>query len=197
METKDLVFSRSVLEFATIAKEFCVYLEELDVNSTGTFINTCHKLLPLLYYKTTLLPKTSAICEDSNEQFVSELDYTQVETRVAETLHQYNDFIVVSTPECNSTEEHMTASIAEYLADIYQDLKNFNCRYKIGNVEIMNDAIWECTENFKEFWGVRLADLIKQMHILHYSDIDFEQVDSSANNDNTSIWNDEIYTKED
>lgn len=195
MELKDIVYNRSVVEFATVANEFCAYLESLDIRSASAFIGTCQKLLPLLYYKTTLLPVAQPVCDGSNEQFVAELDYVQVENRITQMLRQYNDFLVVCSGECTCTEEHETASIGEYMADVYQDLKNFVCRYQLGNVEIMNDAIWECTENFKEFWGGRLACLVKEFHTLRYSSIDFDNLENSDQNDNASPWNDGAYTK--
>lgn len=189
MELKEIVYSRSALELATIAKEFCSFLEELDTSSTNAFISTSHKLLPLLYYKATLLPKTQPISEDSNEQFVTELEYALVENRIAQMLRHHNDFLVINPPESSSTEDHSLASIGEYFADIFQDMKNFYSRYQTGDEEVMNDAIWECSENFRDFWGIRLAILIKELHTLHYSDIDFDHAEEPNGSNSALNWN--------
>ena len=84
MDTKGIVYSRNVVEFATVTKEFCTFLEECDKLTTKSFVGTTSKLLPLLYYKATLLPKTEPIYDEGNEQFVSELDYRMVESKIEE-----------------------------------------------------------------------------------------------------------------
>ena len=39
------------------------------------------------------------------------------------------------------------ANISENVADIYQDLKDFILSYRIGTVEVMRAALWECRNN--------------------------------------------------
>lgn len=191
MDTKSIVYSRNVVEFATVAKEFCTFLEGCDQLTTKTFVATTSKLLPLLYYKATLLPKTEPIYDEGNEQFVSELDYRMVESKIEDLLGQHNDFLEIYDKRADENDGQFTISIAEYSADIYQDLKNFTMRYHVGNTDVMNDAIWECTENFGEFWGIRLVNLIRAFHILEFGNVDLESVERAKDKKaekNSSNW---------
>jgi len=189
MDTKSIVYSRNVVEFATVAKEFCSFLEGCDQLNTKAFVATSNKLLPLLYYKSTLLPKTEPVYDEGNEQFVSELDYRMVESKIEALLGQHNDFLEIYDKRADANDGQFTASIAEYLADIYQDLKNFTMRYHVGNIDVMNDAIWECMENFSDFWGIRMVNLIRAFHILQFGNVDLDNIEQKdKDNDNTSSW---------
>lgn len=177
MDSKSIVYSRNVVEFATVAKQFCVFLENCDQLETKSFVATTNKLLPLLYYKSTLLPATEPIYDEGNEQFVTELDYRLIESKIESLLGQHNDFLEIYDKRADANDGQFTVSIAEYLADIYQELKNFSMRYHVGNVNVMNDALWECKENLGEFWGIRVVNLIRAFHILAFSNIDLDKVE--------------------
>ena len=190
MDRKATVYNRNTLEFVTVAKEFCSFLESCETYSAKTFVSACSKLLPLLYYKAALLPETTPTYDESNEQFVTENDYMGVSQKVEGLLGRYNDFVEVNDQQPEGSFETITASIAEYLADIYQDLKNFTMRYQLGKEEVMNDAIWECFENFGEYWGIRLAALIRAFHSLQFGDVDLENTGENENQAkiDTSSW---------
>lgn len=192
MDVKDIVYSRNVVEFVTVAKEFCAFLESCEKHTARSFVGACNKVLPLLYYKATLLPETEPVYDENNEQFVSEGDYSTIEGKVEYLLGQHNQFIEVNDPRADELTGLYTASIAEYIADIYQDLKNFVLRYQVGNTYVMNDALWECTNNFKDFWGIRLANLIRAFHILAHQNIDLDSIqhpdESEGTERDTSDW---------
>jgi len=192
MDVKDIVYSRNVVEFVTVAKEFCAFLESCEKHTVRSFVGACNKVLPLLYYKATLLPETEPVYDENNEQFVTEGDYSTIKGKVEYLLGQHNQFVEVNDPRADELTGLYTASIAEYIADIYQDLKNFVLRYQVGNTYVMNDALWECTNNFKDFWGIRLANLIRAFHILAHQNIDLDNIhhpdESEGTERDTSDW---------
>lgn len=192
MDVKDVVYSRNVVEFVTVAKEFCAFLEGCEKHTAKSFVGACNKVLPLLYYKATLLPETEPVYDETNEQFVTESDYSSVENKVEYLLGQHNQYVEVNDPRIDELTGLYTASIAEYMADIYQDLKNLVLRYQVGNTYVMNDALWECINNFKDFWGIRLANLIRAFHILAHQNIDLDNIkhpDQSEDTErDTSDW---------
>ena len=65
--------------------------------------------------------------------------------------------------------------------DIYQDVKNFLISYSIGNEEVMNDALCDCTYHFEEFWGQQLVNVLRAVHMLVYNDIDFNDKKTNDN----------------
>ncbi len=190
MDTKAIVYSRNTVEFATVAKEYCAFLENANTHTRLSFITAAHKLLPLLYYKSTVLPDTEPILEETNEKFVEEDLYNSILNKLKTIFGQFDDFIEVNDPRADQNAGNIIANISEYLTDIYQDLKNFTMLYQVGNVEVMNDALWECHSNFKDFWGIRLANSIKALHVLLYTGLDLEQGDRKhgESEPDTSEW---------
>jgi hypothetical protein len=179
---KEIVFSRSAVEFAAVAKEFCAYIENSSNYKRGQFIKIATSLLPLLYYKASLLPQTEPIYDEGNQKHVTEEYYLALNTRLKSFLGQFDAFPEVFDPRISETDEGFSASLAEYLSDIYQDLKDFTILYQKGQVEEMNDALWECSSNFREFWGIRLANAIRAMHQLTYGDADLDEEDEKVQN---------------
>jgi hypothetical protein len=192
MDIKSIVYSRNVVEFATVAREFCAFLENANTHKRKSFITASQKLLPLLYYKASILPETEPIFDEGNEKFVTEDFYFDIQNNLKQLLGSNDDFLEINDPRADEGEGQYTASISEYLSDIWQDLKNFTMLYQIGKAEVMNDALWECQSNFHEYWGIRLANTIRAMHILLFSGIDLEQEDEpnkeEVKDPDTSNW---------
>ena len=74
-------------------------------------------------------------------------------------------------------------SLSEGFTDIYQDLKDYIALYNMGTPEIMNDAIWECKNNFKQFWGQRLMNITRVLHHLLYGGVSLNETDALSKAD--------------
>ncbi len=175
METHDVVYSKNVVEFVTVANEYCSTVEHVSKFSALENLQKLQKLLPLLYLKAAILPKTEQVLDDELEKYVSELDYNVLHQKWLQLFNENDDFYEVFDPNIQFGQEKVTASISEHLMDIYQDLKNFLISYSIGNEELMNDALFECTYHFEEFWGQRLVNVLRAVHMLVYSETDFDE----------------------
>ena len=78
------------------------------------------------------------------------------------------------------SEEALESSISENIADIYQDLKDFILSYRIGTLEVMNDALGECRNNFEQYWGQRLVNGLRAIHNLVYGLVDLEETTEAS-----------------
>ena len=67
-----VIFDRNVVEFVTVAAEFCKFLEQAEGMKRATFVDTSLKILPLLYLKASMMPKCEMMGEDMPENFVTE-----------------------------------------------------------------------------------------------------------------------------
>jgi hypothetical protein len=113
---------------------------------------------------------------------VSETDYNFLQQKVMNLLGGHDDFQEVFDPEMQFSDVPLTSSISESLADIYQDLKDFLMSYRIGDETIMQEALWVCLDNFKNYWGQRLVNCLRAVHSIVYSNFDLEnQVDLTGN----------------
>ena len=189
---KELVFSKTVVEFAAVAKEYCAFIENSTTFKLKQFIQVSNSLLPLLYYKASLLPSTDPLNEQGNQKYVTEEHYIAINERIKKFFGQYDAFPEVFDERVAETDEQFSASIAEYLSDVYQDLKDFTMIYQNGQAEEINDALWECKLNFGEIWGLRLANCIRAIHKLAYSPIELVEEEKREteqhDNINTSDW---------
>lgn len=175
LSAQQVVYSKNVVEFVTVANEYCFTIENVAHLSAKENISKLQKLLPLLYLKTAVLPKTEKILDDELEKYVSELDYNVLHQKWLQVLKENDSFYEVFDQNIQFGDETVTASISENLLDIYHDLKDFIIAYSIGNEEVMNDSLYECTFHFEDFWGQQLVNVFRAVHKLVYTDLDFEE----------------------
>lgn len=168
-----VVYSKQVIEFVTVANEYCKFIEGAGSHQAREMLSTTQKILPLLYLKATLLPEFESSEELVLEKYVTEVDYSYLQQRIQNLLGEYDDYQEVFEPGMQFSDAPLTASISENLADIYQDLKDFVMSYRTGDELVMQEALWECTTNFISFWGQKLVNNLRAVHKLVYSDIEF------------------------
>lgn len=172
-DLNQIVYSKNVVEFVTVANEFCATIENAARFTPNENLEKLQKLMPLLYLKAAVLPKNERIADDELEKFVSELDYNSLQQKWLELLGEHDSFYEVFDPNIQFGDETVTASISENLLDIYQDLKDFVTAYSIGNEEVMNDTLSECIYHFNDFWGQQLVNVLRAVHMLVVGDVDF------------------------
>jgi hypothetical protein len=173
--THQVVYSKNVIEFVTVANEFCNGIEQVSRFSVEENLQKLQKILPLLYLKAAMLPKTERLLDEELEEYVTEFDYNVLHQKWLQELNEYDSFYEVFDPGIQFGQETVTASISENLLDIYQDLKDFLMSYSIGNEEVMNDALHECLYRFEDAWGQRLVNVLRAIHMLLTSDAGFSE----------------------
>lgn len=168
-ELKSGVYSQQVIEFVTVADQFCKHLARAGSYQPSEFLSVMQRLLPFLYLKTLTLPRFESHFEEGNERFVREEEYNRIESSIATLLGQADGFEEPSGQFLTATGEPASASISEYLADIYQDVRDCLLQYQTGTEEVMNDAIWECSMTFETIWGRKLISVLRAVHDIVYS----------------------------
>lgn len=187
---EDIVYSKNVFEFVTVANEYCAFVEKGYEISQKDFFAKIQKLLPLLYLKAALLPELKAVNTEGCEKFVSLEEWELINNIMTTVLGDFNSFNEVYDPLMQDNENSTTVSIAENIADIYQDLKDFINLYNIGSLEMMNDAIYECKNNFKKYWGQRLVNILRPIHYIFYGNKKLdENIKTKSDSNNNNSWN--------
>lgn len=178
-----VIYSKESIEFTTVAVEYCIYLEKVDVNTTShEFIDRLTKILPLLYLKAQLIPSLN---EDDGygdiDQPVTEEDYNFIEGKCKDILGIKNDYLEVFHEDMMYSETPIISHISENLADIYQDLRNFAAVFELGVEPHMEEALFICIENFKERWGQCLVNVLRAIHFAKYSTIEDTDLETDIN----------------
>ena len=178
-----VIFDRNVVEFVTVAAEFCKFLEQAEGMKRATFIDTSLKILPLLYLKASMMPKCEMMGEDMPENFVTEETYEIVRMNLAGILGEKDDYLDVFVSDMKYSDQPITKYISEDLADIYQDIKDFIFVFQLGLNETMNDALAICQENFALYWGQKLVNTLRALHDVKYAQADSEDENPSDETD--------------
>lgn len=164
-----VVFEKNVVEFVTVAAEYCIFLEQISGKERVQATDVLLKLLPLLYLKALMLPE-----EESDEtvvlsESVTEQDYDAVRADVASLLGSDDDYLEVFSEEMKYSDVPVRKTVSEDLADIYQPIKNFIESFRSGVNEIMTEAVVCCREQFVSYWGQTLTNTLRALHSLRYS----------------------------
>jgi len=188
------VYSKDVLEFVRVANDYSQCVERAESFKITEFIDKAHKLMALLYLKAANLPELDSKFENMNQRFVNEQDYNYIRQKVLKKLGQYDSYEEVFTQLHEESDDAVSASISENMADMYQDIKDFLLLYEIGTEDVMYEAIWECRQSFKTYWGQRLTNGLRALHFLRYSDEELEEEiyspdeNTGLNDIDTSDW---------
>ena len=164
-----VIFDRNVVEFVTVAAEFCKFLEQTETIKRSTFVDTSLKILPLLYLKASMLPKCETIGNEALETFVTEETYEILRMNLAGLLAEKDDYLDVFVSDMKYSDQPITRNISEDLADIYQDIRDFIFVFQLGLNETMNDSLAVCRENFALYWGQKLVNTLRALHDVKYS----------------------------
>lgn len=164
-----VIFDRNVVEFVTVAAEFCKFMEQAEGAKRSAFVDTSLKILPLLYLKTAMLPKCKPIGDEAPETFVAEETYEILRLNLAAILADRDDYLDVFVSDMKYSDQPITKFISEDLADIYQDIKDFIFVFQLGLNETMNDSLAICQENFRLYWGQKLVNTLRALHDVRYA----------------------------
>jgi len=168
------VYSKNVIEFVTVCREFCIWLENEKVEKRDAFAWKALKMLPLLYLKTSVLIKPETVLDDFLEKFVTEADYEFIRNRIKKIMGKFDDYLEVFTPDMQLSETPLSSTVSENIADIYQDIKDFLLNYRTAVTEMMNDALAEIVTQFETYWGQRLLNVLRAIHQAYYSNDNFD-----------------------
>ena len=168
-ETTDIVFQRNTVEFVTVAAEFCAYIERTNEHTRKEFVSTMLKILPLLYLKAQMLPTEERANDDDLEDFVTEDSYEVLRMTISNLLADKDVYLDVFVEDMKYSDTPVSRNISEDIADIYQDIKNFVCLFQTCVNETMHDAIIECNEHFKQYWGQRTVNTLRALHDIAYN----------------------------
>lgn len=161
-------YSKEVIEFVAVAKEFCDFTETAPKMTQRDFILRLQKFLPLIYLKGALLPQSESELGGLTEDFVTEDQYNYLFAEIHRLMGGLDEYLEVFDDNMQYSEAPVVHSISEKVCDIYQDLKNFISSYRCGIPEVMDEALWQLNESFESYWGKACAGVLRAVHQVVY-----------------------------
>ena len=107
------IFDKNVIEFVTVAAEFCAFLERAESMKRSTFVDTSLKILPLLYLKASMLPKCETIGDEAPETYVTEEIYEILRINLAGLMGDKDDYLDVFVQDMVYSDQPIKKSISE------------------------------------------------------------------------------------
>ena len=182
-EESQVIFDRNVVEFATVAVEFCKFMEQAEAAKRSDFVDTTLKILPLLYIKASMLPECEETGDEPLETYVTEETYEVLRMNLAGILAEKDDYLDVFVSDMKYSDQPITKYISEDLADIYQDIRDFIFVFQLGLNETMHDALAVCRENFRLYWGQKLVNTLRALHEVRYNQPEEEEEQDDRHNE--------------
>ena len=161
-------YSKEVIEFVAVAKEFCDFVETTPHMKKKDFMQRLQKFIPLIYLKGALLPESEPEENGLTEDVVTEDQYNYLFGVLHQLLGEHDEYLEVFDEDMQYSEAPVVHSIAEKVCDIYQDLKNFISSFRCGIPEVIGEALWQLNDNFELYWGKACAGVLRAIHHVVY-----------------------------
>lgn len=178
MDSDKPIYQRDVLEFVTVAVQYCAFLEGIEGKQRSEVLDIMSKLMPLLYLKGTLLPRYELLDDEEAmpADYVTEENYDIIRCNIASIMADRDDYLDVFVEDMKYSDTPVLATISENLADIYQELKNFAYVYKLGVEADMMTAVAVVKMNFEDEWGQKAANVLRAIHEVKYDEDDLREI---------------------
>jgi len=161
----DHIYRRDVLDFVTIATEYCKQVERCAGSERSEFVSIMQRLLPMIYLKATMVEEVEEGV-GYVEAVVTEEDYEYVRTQIAAIMRDADDYLDVFVESFRYSDAPVVCTVSESLADIYQALRNMVETFRSEIDEAMEVALFECIEDFRLRWGQILLGAVRAIHEL-------------------------------
>lgn len=159
--------SPNSISFIGLSNEYCKLLENAREVDREEFINSMTKLLPRLY-----ITATDLTVDEAPDMYIeSHLDedyYENIRHYIEMLMGPDDIYLEVFEEDMKYSDTPIAASIAESLADIFQDLFNFISSIKESPADVANQIIAICKENFENYWGQTLCNVLRALNNLKY-----------------------------
>jgi hypothetical protein len=138
-------------------------LRKVEYMQRDQLVDYLVRVFPLLYLKGTLLPTIEVTNPDRNERFFTEEEWETLFNEIRKIFGK-QDLFWFYDPD--HSDEPAKGSIAELLADIYQDLQDFLTLYQANSIDAKENAVHELRSLFFSNWGIKALRLLSPLHSL-------------------------------
>lgn len=161
----EIVKSRQVLEMITVANDFCIFTESVKGKELDEIIGYYQKVLPLLYIKGALIPEILPNDPSANVKFVSEEHWQEVFFALEEKFGNADKYWFP-----DQSNELMKESIADNIADIYQDMKDYVVLFQDARLASKENAVADLKYLFEVHWGLRITKAMNAIHLILFNE---------------------------
>lgn len=179
-------YTIEVLQFASVAMEYCKLLESPTRLPLSGWIDRMIELLPLLYHYGQKLDAYKAPTSDeldgddydfSDEEeiilptVITEETYTFVRDRLENYIGAYDLFLDAQNGQMESNDLPIAQHLSELLADVYQPLGDLLGIIKERNETALPYAVCRCRRLWQEYWGENCLAILRALHQMRFGEV--------------------------
>jgi len=168
MERTKVQKKDDVIDFISLCNEYCQLLDKAEKLPLHELLDKICESLMSVYKKTFLITRFKTRYESEPQKFLVEKQYNKVRQTLLNLLDKRDSYMEILDPNRLASQNIFQASLSEDLADIYQDFYDFVQWYSLGTFESVNDSLIECLANFEKYWGIKLLNALRAIHVIRY-----------------------------
>ncbi len=162
---EDQSISKPVIEMITVANEYCLFFEKAAQYKRQDILVYFQKVAPLVYLKGAMLPPVEVNDSGAAERFVTEEQWESIFKALRE---QFQEMDVYHIHDHN--QDSAEASLADNMADIYQDMKDFVMLYQKNTTPARQSAVAQLRDLFGWHWGPVTISALGAVHQILFRD---------------------------
>jgi len=155
-------------EFVKRGVNYCKLLEKADKLPLHELLDNICETLMAVYQITYAIPRFQTRYESETQKFLTEKQYNNIRLTLMNLFESKDEYTEILDPNKPTSQNIFQASLSEDLTDIYQDLYDFVKWHSVGTFESVNDSLIECMNNFEKYWGVKLLNALRAIHVIRY-----------------------------
>lgn len=162
--------SPTSLAFIALTNEYCEIVENCADYSREGFVDSMMKLLPRIYITVLDIEPNLDISDAFISQALDEPTYEVVRGSISALMGEDDVYLEVFLEDMKYSDSPIATSISENLADLYQEFYNLVASLRDLNTEEQRHILSMCKENFSEYWGQTLCNVLRAIHSLKTND---------------------------
>ncbi|MBO7610149.1 MAG: DUF5063 domain-containing protein [Muribaculaceae bacterium] len=171
MSENDIKLEPNELAFIALTNEYCQTIEKAAEGiDRDTFVKTMTKLLPRIYISANdidMNPMANVYIDSA----LDETAYEQIRDTISQVMADEDIYLEVFLDDMKYSDTPISASISENLADLYQEFYNLVNAVQYATTSDQSDLLGLCYENFTDYWGQTLVNVLRALHNVRYTAI--------------------------
>lgn len=158
------------LALTALCNEYCATLEGVrELQEPQPLVDDMLRLLPRIYIAARDLRPQVALSADEDSYLMPALDedYYDAIRRNVETLLGPDDvYLEVFEEDMKYSDTPVSASVAEGLADLFQEFYNFLGTLRDATDAVQAQALTALADDFRSYWSQTLCNLLRALNSL-------------------------------
>ncbi|MBQ7690829.1 MAG: DUF5063 domain-containing protein [Muribaculaceae bacterium] len=167
----DNKLSPNQLAFIALTNEYCQAIESVAAHNRAWLVGTMTQLLPRIYITASDLDM-NAMTETQITPSLDESTYEQVRETLAQVMADEDVYLEVFLDDMRYSDTPISATVSENLADLYQEFYNLVHAAQYATSDDLSDLIGLCHEDFTDYWGQTVVNVLRALHNIKYTTID-------------------------